>query len=498
MKFNIHIGFLLVAFFVFASSKAQVISYGAPYMSEPSKAFSVKVNGQPVFTHSYFSYDYSHFGFAGKIEVEVTFNEPITKGVFITPSKYNVVPTVSGNKFTFSLDEPKKLFIRVNVPEAPDYWASANDHHFLVIFADAIEKNIPVVGDKNVISVLDYGADKTGGVPSENAISEAINACPSNGTVVFPAGKYLLNSSVSIKKNGITIYLEGGAFIQRNNGSVAFVPSADRLTIRGMGTIEAKSYPLINGPRAINKFRLEGIVLRDSYISVNGDYHMIASLYLNNFRIQNIKGLGCPQNDTYKKQRDGIAIRDSKNGVVDDIFVWSGDDAIYVTAGRYTAKGKEQQQGLETKNITVKNSLFRAEGGASAMKDMATLPITNLKYVDCVSLRGALQVDSRAESGVQKKVLFKNIDIEELSNVGISKLFGTEYMDASIDAKFVNNTYKTIYPGRSNFIIRASNKLNVVYKNLVIKDQVILNKEQLEKAGFKVTWEGEPGVVFRI
>jgi hypothetical protein len=481
---------------LFIKVNAQVISYGDIYMSEPSNVFSVKVNGQQVFTHSFMSYDYSHFSFSGSAKVEVTFNEPITKGVTVTPSKYNIRPVVSGNKFSFTLDAPRKLFIRVNVADASDYWASANDHHFLVIFADAIEKNVPRPGAKNVISVLDYGADKTGAVPSENAIMEAIDACPSKGTVIFPAGKYLLNSSVSIRKPNITIYLDGGAFIQRNNGSGALVAAADGLTIKGMGTVEARSYPLITGPRAINDFRLEGIILRDSYISVNGDYHMIASLYLNNFNITNIKGLGCPQNDTYKKQRDGIAIRDSKNGVVDNIFVWSGDDAFYVTAGRYTAKGSKQQEGSETRNILVKDCLFRAEGGASAMKDMATLPITNLKYLDCVSLRGALQVDSRAESGVQKKIVFKNIDIEELSHVGISKLFGTEYMDAPIDVRFENNTYKTIWPGKSRFIIRAGNRVKVEYKNLRVGDQVILSRDQLEKSGFRVTWEGDPVVSF--
>jgi hypothetical protein len=489
--------FCVLAFAVLTgiSVNAQVVSYGESYMSEPSKAFSVKVNGQQVFTHSFMSYDYTHFSFSGKAEVEVTFNEQITKGVVVTPSKMNLHPVVKGNKFTFSLNKPEKLFIRVNVPEAPNYWASVNDHHFLVIFADKPEKNKPCAG-KKVINVLDFGADRTGSTPSGDAVKKAIDTCPAGGTVFFPSGKYRIDSTINLRKPDISLYLEGGAFIQRNNGSVAMLIAADGLTIRGMGTIEAKSYPMISGRHPVRNFRMEGVILRDSYISINGDYHMIASLNMNNFIIRNIKGLGCPQNETYKKQRDGIAIRDSKNGVVDNIFVWSGDDAFYVTAGRYTAKGKEQQEGYETRNVTVKNCLFRAEGGASAMKDMATLPITNLKYVNCVSLRGALQVDSRAASGVQKKVLFKNIDIEELSHVGISKLFGTEFMDAPIDVKFENNTFKTIYPGKSNFIIRASNKVNVEYKNLKVKDQVILNRNQLENSGFKVSWEGDPNVTF--
>ena len=124
-------------------ASAAVVPYGGLHMSPASQAFSVKVNGQSVFTHSFMSYDYAHFAFSGTAEVEVTFKDAITNGVAITPSKYKITPAIRGKTFTFTLQEPRKLFIRTNVRESVSYWSRANDHHFLVLFADPLEANRP-------------------------------------------------------------------------------------------------------------------------------------------------------------------------------------------------------------------------------------------------------------------------------------------------------------------------------------------------------------------
>ncbi|MGO9112325.1 MAG: glycosyl hydrolase family 28-related protein [Thermoguttaceae bacterium] len=490
-------GCLFLTFSLAASP--DVVPYGGLHMSPASQAFSVKVNGQPVFTHGFMNYDYAHFAFAGTAKVEVTFRDEIANGVAVTPSKYKIAPTIRGKTFTFTLQEPRKLFIRTNVRESISYWSRTHDHHFLVLFADALETDPPVLGQADTVSVLDHGADKSGAKDSAAAINAAIKACPKNGTVYVPAGKYRLDSSVDLDTPEMTFYLEGDAFLQKLHGPGAVILRADGVTVKGRGTIEADSYAMrsaARGDRPVRKFLLEDVVLRDSHVSTTGEFHMMARFTLNEFQIRNIKALGCPQNETYGKQRDGFALDDTINGVVDNIFSWSGDDAFYVWSRHRPSE-----------NILVKNCLFRAEGGAAAMKDMSLLLVRNLHFVDCVSLRGALEVDSPEATGRQEDVLFKNIDVEELANLDVAGVFGTKVLDADVHAVFENVRFLTIWPRHpsaradsvyvsSHFIVKATDRVNVQFKGLKVKGQVITNREQLAQAGFNVIWEGSPTIGF--
>ena len=393
------------------SASAEVVSYGGLHMSPASQAFSVKVNGQPVFTHSFMSYDYTHFAFSGTAKVEVTFKDEITKGVAVMPSKYRIVPTIHGKTFAFTLQEPRKLFIRTSVPESSSYWSRAHDHHFLVLFADPLETDPPVLGQANIVSVLDHGADKSGVKDSAAAINAAIKACPKHGTVYVPAGKYRLDSTVYLDTPEMTFYLAGDAFLQKPHGPDAVILRADGVTVKGRGTIEADSYAMRSadrGGRPIRDFLLQDVVLRDSHVATTGEFHMMARFTLDEFQIRNIKALGCPQNETYGKQRDGFALDDTTNGVVDDIFSWSGDDAFYVWSRHRPSE-----------NILVKNCSFRAEGGAAAMKDMSLLLVRNLHFVDCVSLRGALEVDS-PQAGEGRRISFSRTSMSRNEAISTS------------------------------------------------------------------------------
>lgn len=67
-----------------------------------------------------------------------------------------------------------------------------------------------VLADKinEVVSVTDYGADKTGATDSTTAILAAI-ASITSGTVFFPAGTYLVSGTILIDKPSITLAGEG-------------------------------------------------------------------------------------------------------------------------------------------------------------------------------------------------------------------------------------------------------------------------------------------------
>ena len=141
------------------------------------------------------------------------------------------------------------------------------------------------------------------------------------------------------------------------------------------------------------------------------------------------------------------------------------------------------------------------------MKDMSLLLVRNLHFVDCVSLRGALEVDSPQAGGRQEDILFKNIDVEELANLDVAAVFGTKLLEADVRAVFENVHFLTIWPRHSSdgadnmytsshFIVKATDRVNVQFKGLKVKGQVITSREQLAPAGFRVIWEGSPNIGF--
>ena len=62
------------------------------------------------------------------------------------------------------------------------------------------ETDIAGIKSNMVVSVLDYGADRTGATDSAKAFADAIAATPVHGTCYIPAGEYRINSTISITK----------------------------------------------------------------------------------------------------------------------------------------------------------------------------------------------------------------------------------------------------------------------------------------------------------
>ena len=63
-----------------------------------------------------------------------------------------------------------------------------------------VETDIAGIKSNMVVSVLDYGADRTGATDSAKAFADAIAATPVHGTCYIPAGEYRINSTISINK----------------------------------------------------------------------------------------------------------------------------------------------------------------------------------------------------------------------------------------------------------------------------------------------------------
>ena len=83
---------------------------------------------------------------------------------------------------------------------------------------DAGKSSVPVYTD--TVNVLDYGAMVNDTISDYEAIVAAIAAAPSRAVVYFPAGKYIIDDHIVIKKSELVLAGEGND----STGTVFYLP----------------------------------------------------------------------------------------------------------------------------------------------------------------------------------------------------------------------------------------------------------------------------------
>lgn len=77
------------------------------------------------------------------------------------------------------------------------------------------------------INVLDYGALGDGTTDASTAINAALAAAPDYGTVVFPSGTYIIDATITIPKNNLTLDGQGARFLAKASTNFEYVLFAD-------------------------------------------------------------------------------------------------------------------------------------------------------------------------------------------------------------------------------------------------------------------------------
>ena len=233
--------------------------------ASPSLAYKVTVDGQPVFTYRYPTFnqfnwmDYASFSMTGKVHVTVTslISERDVRTCYIRPLAYNIQPQIKGNTVSFDLDRPRDLVIFIN--EEPLFSSTG-----LMLFAEAPEANAPKPGDPGVVNIMDYKIDNTGKTVETAKINQAISdvsARPGGGVLFFPRDGVYLTGLVVMKSN-VKFYVEAGAVIKGSTKVADYVlPAAaegssgrrqralfvfenvQNASLMGRGTIDAQGYP---------------------------------------------------------------------------------------------------------------------------------------------------------------------------------------------------------------------------------------------------------------
>ena len=209
-----------------AASFATVIPTPPYPGASPSLAYQVAVDGQPIFTYRYPTYnqfnwmDYASFSMTGKVHVTITnlVSERDVRTCYIRPIAYNIQPQIKGNTVSFDLDRPRYLVIFIN--EEPLFSGTG-----LLLFADAPEANAPKLGDPNVVNIMDYHVDNTGKTVETAKINQAIgdvSARPGGGVLFFPKDGVYLTGLVMMKSN-VKFYVETGAVIKGSTKNADYV-----------------------------------------------------------------------------------------------------------------------------------------------------------------------------------------------------------------------------------------------------------------------------------
>ena len=234
------------------------------------------------------------------------------------------------------------------------------------------------VGAKDYL-VTDYGAKGDGKTNNTKAIQKAIDACAAKGggRVVVPTGEFL-SYGIAVKSN-VNLYFESGSKLKAIADGTKFVSlvlleNIESASVTGTGILdgnggsftvkeEAPDRPFIIFVKNSTNILIENVTLRQS-----------AAWTLRIFRGEHIKVRGVSIYSHANFNNDGIDI-DSKDVVVSDCIIDSGDDAICL---------KSEDPGRITENITITNCIAASSCNLIKMGTGSLGGFRNISISNCV------------------------------------------------------------------------------------------------------------------
>lgn len=231
------------------------------------KPFLAEVNfttGSSAFYPSSMAY----FDFNGTVEVSATYNNDDIKTALVRPESFGILPHKTRHKVTFTLTEPRNVFLQVN----------GNVFDGLHLFTNRIEEAVPSKDDPNVIY---YG-------PGLHKVSGNLDVA-----------------------SGQTVYVAGGAVLTAGGFNLENVTNA---SIRGHGVLLASTSTAISVAQSRN-------ITLDGFIGIN----VLPRTYeANDVVVSNVRVISSVQ------YGDGIDIFSSNNILMDRVFLRTSDDSVAI------------------------------------------------------------------------------------------------------------------------------------------------------------------------
>src|SRR5690348_2386678 len=365
-------------------SPSSLIPYAGVPSSQPSQAFSVRVNGQNIFVEKYGTISFARFAFSHSANVAVTVCEPV-KTFTLSPKSYNIPATISDRTISFILDNPQRIVLR-NVNSLPEE---------LFLLADAPESTPPAIGGVGVTNALTQnGIDNANANNSAPGINQAINriSAAGGGTLFFPAGLYNIQSSINMKSN-VTVYLSPGAVLQvaahynccfANQGVVNFI-DVNNAKLTGRGIINGNA---VNIPQSNLDFHMiytenaSNIEIDDVLLLDQG----VTGIRLVDARDSAVRNVKIIANNP-STESDGIDFDSAQSILVDNAFIYTSDDNTSQGGGTGVRKTVKDQH-----DLTIQNSVFYNQRTGAAFKigtqtpqnTINTITYSNIDIVSCI------------------------------------------------------------------------------------------------------------------
>jgi len=471
------------------SSYATVILYGGPDISPSSTKFSVKINGQnahvnkTIIGSEYDGHQYVHLAMDEPVTVEVTCTD-IPEVIYISPKRFKISHTMTGTKsFKFTITEPHQYIIATknSMLKGTQYH---QEKHNLFLFVDPTENNPPSSGQPGVINVNNY-----------SSISQAISACPTNGTVFVPSGTYTYSSNLIISKSDITLYFAPGAYLKDTSSVPSYgrisIDSKTNVKLTGRGVIDVNGHVEIEDSSDIT---LDGLIFRNIAVhNEAGRYYWgacVTAKRSKNFIMDNVKvlgiqshlGSGYPDSTAH----DGIRIRSCEDSTVKNSFVTASDDPLSLAA--YTGSG--------VKNVTFKNCVAIEPAGCTYYGGgyNPQNQVINVLYEDIDLFQGAISMTGGSQRNPDFH--YKNVTIETggfKSFIYIGYVPSNGIFSDKLEAVFDNITVVKIFPedpAYRGLYIRGNsnvNQQNVTFNNLKVSGVLITGSNDLKNLNINNT-----------
>ena len=393
---------IIASAFLFSASCSQDVKiYPAPEGVELSSAFAVEVEGKevPVYnakvpvsesiprlnrasTTEFGLASFASFDMRAGAAVTVTCPEPV-ESVKILPTSFGIVPSVKGQKVTFTLEEPKHVTVEVN----------GDWHESLHVFANPFEENVPDPDDPNVIY---FGP----------GIHEVGSVNVGDSTTVYIAGGAVVKCMWEPEDES-----ESGQAAQRRRPP-SFVCQGKNITLRGRGIIDAGNVPWKGRNMIVfqesEDVTLEGVILHDA------SPWTVPIRRCDNVHVDNIKILG------WRDNSDGVDICNSRDVLVENCFMRTFDDAVVIKS----FEGQGEVRNIHTRKCVIWNELAHSLSiGAEIRENVSDVLFEDCDIIHDVGRETALRI-YHCDDAVISDVTFENIRVEEARRL-ISCWIGT-------------------------------------------------------------------------
>lgn len=239
-----------------------------------------------------------NFSFSGSVTVQVKVLDqssvPVTSPIRILPTRYGIIPSVSGNVITFTMDQPGQCSVEIG---------NNGYKNGLMIFANPPETDKPDTTSSNNYYIL------------RNATQAKIDSVPSSYSGIYFASGVHNIGVYKVPSNIKNIYFDAGSWVygalEINGNSNVKIFGRGVLSEAKLNYREAHCVEAINNS---NNIDLEGIVIADK------KYFAVRLVGKDNI-VKWVKIIG-----GWTYNTDGIAA--FAGSTVSHCFIWANDDSI--------------------------------------------------------------------------------------------------------------------------------------------------------------------------